>query len=210
MKPHIIPAILTSDLSDLKQTLAGLRGLTDWVSIDIADGIFVDSTTLTVNDLEAVDIPYKLELHLMVNNPESYFLHCSRVGAKRVFFHIEVLADVASAIAEAKSYKFEAGLALCPDTDLKLLAPFVDDIHSVLLMGVNPGTQGQDFIPATLDRIKQLKTNYPQIKVSVDGGLNPMTISQAAAAGADTLVVGSAIVKQSDFKQAFEYLKTKI
>lgn len=210
MKPYIIPAILTDNLSDLKRSLAELSGLTNWVSIDIADGVFVDSNTVTVAELENLDIPYKLEIHLMVNNPESYFLHCSKAGARRVFFHIEVLDDVAAAIAEAKSYKFEVGLALRPNTDLKVLTPFVNDVHSVLLLAVNPGSQGQDFIPATLDRIRQLKINYPEIKVAVDGGINPVTVGDVVAAGADILVVGSAIVKQPDVKQAFEYLKTKI
>ena len=210
MKPQIIPAILTSDQADLQNILARLVGLTDWVSIDIADGIFVDTTTLTVNDLRQSNIPFKLELHLMVNNPQSYFSSCRQVKARRVIFHLETVEDVYGAIAEAKSYDFEVGLALNPETDIQLLKPYVEDLDSVLLLSVRPGLQGQDFIPETLSKIKKIKINYPGLRVEVDGGIGIETIKQVVLAGADVLVVGSAIVKQSDFKEAIDNLKAKI
>lgn len=210
MKSQIIPAILTSDKKELQDILNRLVGLVHWVSIDIADGIFVDSTTLSIDDLAQVDIPFNLELHLMVNSPQSYFSACKRVGAKRVVFHIETVSDVANAIAEAKSNGFEVGLALASETDISLIKPYVDDIDSLLLLSVKPGYQGQTFIPETIGKLAKLKINYPKLRIEVDGGINLQTISQVAEAGADILTIGSAIVKQSDFKEAIENLKAKI
>ena len=210
MKPKIVPAILTDSKSDLQHTLDQLAGLTSWLSIDIADGVFVGQVTLSPAALAEVKIPFKLELHLMVNNPSSYLADCHKLGAQRVIFHIEAAGDTALTIDETKQYGLEVGLALNPETDLKEVTPFIDKVDAILLLAVNPGRQGQSFIPETIDRIKRLRIMAPKIKIEVDGGLNDQTIKAVAAAGADILVIGSAITKQDDVKAAIKNLKNQL
>ncbi len=210
MKAQIIPAILTDHKQELREQLERLSGLTDWLSIDIADGVFVDSVTLTPADLAEFNIPFKLELHLMVNNPQSYFLACNKLGAKRVIFHVEADGDVRQLLGQIKLYDFEVGLALNPHTELKAVAPFVEEVDAILLLAVWPGRQGQEFIPETIERIKRLKVIAPHVKIEVDGGVNRNNIKEVAAAGADILIVGSAIVGQSDYRQAIQSLESSI
>ena len=207
---EIIPAILTADPADLKTKLGKLEGLTNWVSIDIADGKFVANKTLAVSDLAGIQTSLSLEIHLMVNEPEKYFDDCQKAKAKRVVFQLEAAAKADQVLAKAKEFDFAIGIALKPATALIEVSPYLDRIDAVLLLGVDPGWQGQEFIPQTLERIQRLKKMAAKVKIEVDGGINADNIKQVAQAGADILVVGSAIVKQPDFGRAIENLKRLI
>lgn len=220
----IIPAILTNNVADLQSKLQQVQGLTDWVQIDIMDGKFVDNTSISIEDVFKVKPikDFSVEAHLMVQNPASYFLLCQENNIKRVIFHIETF-DMKNALSQAQKFSFQKGLALNPETPIKEIIPYIDKIDVAVLMSVNPGLQGQEFILETLQKISELKKIAPRLPIEVDGGINLNNIKMISEAGADYLVVGSGLFAASskavqphpgrevkDIKKHFEELKLKI
>jgi len=205
----IIPAILTNKREDLEDKLKNLTGLVDWIQIDIIDDKFVKNNSIQLKDLSKVnDIKnFNLEAHLMVENPEKYFIACQNAGIKRVIFHVEAIDNVHDTLKKAEAFSFQKGIALNPETHIKKMYPYLGNIDVVLLMGVNPGFQGQKFIPSTLNKIKEIKKIAPYIRVEVDGGINIKNIKKIADAGADYLVVGSSLWKSKNIKKQLSKLK---
>ena len=207
---EIIPAILTADAEDLKEKLEKLQGLTDWVQIDIGDGEFAPSETIGVKELASLKSDFKIGLHLMVSKPQDYLAAAKQAGVARVIFSIEAVDDPKALLEEIKSQGQEAGIALNPETPIEKVKPFLDQADTILLLSVNPGRQGQEFIPEVLTKIKNLKAVNSKIKIEADGGINLTNIKQVAEAGADYLVVGSAIVNQPDMARAINNLKSAL
>lgn len=208
----IIPAILTKDTADLKNKLEQIRGLTDWVQIDIADGKFVNNTSVALENISHIKLidDFSIEAHLMVLAPETYFLQCQKSKIKRVIFHIEAVDDVKKVLLKAEKFNFKKGLALNPKTPIKKIMPHIDEIELVVLMSVNPGLQGQKFILQTLDKIRELKKIAPQMKIEVDGGVNLGNIKMISDAGADYIVAGSNLFESKNIKERFKELQSKI
>ena len=207
---QIIPAILSTDLVEVKKKLTSLSGLTDWIQIDISDGEFVSSKTIAVEDLVGLESDFQIDLHLMVSQPQNYLAAAKQAGVARVIFPIESAADPVALLAAIKNQGQEAGIALNPETPIEKVKPFLDQADAILLLSVNPGRQGQEFIPEVLTKIKNLKAVNSKIKIEADGGINLTNIKQVAEAGADYLVVGSAIVGQSDMAAAINNLKSAL
>ena len=206
----IIPAILTDDPADLKEKLQALRGVTDWIQIDIMDGEFVEWRSVSLEEVAEAKPAFDLDIHLMVNDPQHYFLACQKLGAKRVIFQLEGSRHPGPALKALYHLGIERGVALRPDTSLDKLKPHLDHLDVVLLLSVQPGRQGQQFIPATLDKIEKLKGIKPEVKVEVDGGVNAENIVDIAQAGADYIVVGSSIIKTADPTKSFKELQKLI
>ena len=207
---QIIPAILTDNPDELNMKLASLVGLTDWVQIDIMDGIFVPQTSIGLEELAGQKPPFKLDIHLMVNNPQQYLGGCRRAGAKRVIFHLEGAGNPETVLDQLGALGFERGIALRPQTSFRDLEPYLDHVDVILLMSVEPGKQGQTFIPETAERIHRLRQIAPRVKIEVDGGINADNILAVAEAGADYLAIGSAILNAPDVAAAIERLKAKL
>lgn len=209
--PKIIPAILTSDVTDLTHKLSQLQGFADWVQIDMMDGTLVANATITLEDLSQVKIAknFSLEVHLMVLNPASYFPQCQQNNIKRVIFHIEA-GDTKKILSEAQKFDFQKGIALNPETSIAKVMPLIQEIDVVVLMSVNPGLQGQAFMPETLDKIKELKKRAPKVKVEIDGGVNLENINMAGDAGADYVVIGSSLFEAENVKKRFEELSRQV
>ncbi|MFH0952443.1 MAG: ribulose-phosphate 3-epimerase [Patescibacteria group bacterium] len=206
---QVVPAILTDQTAELENTLAKLRGLTEWVQIDIMDGRFVPNRSITLEDLAKTKPQFNLEIDLMTEEPAGYFKDCEKVKAKRVYWHYET-GDIEATIAEARKYSFATGLSLNPDTPVDKTRPYIDKIDTVLLMSVIPGAQSNPFIEDTYDRIKQLKTMAPDLPIAVDGGVNLDNIEKLFTAGADICAVGSAIIKTNDYQEAIAAFREKI
>ncbi|MEK7510573.1 MAG: ribulose-phosphate 3-epimerase [Patescibacteria group bacterium] len=190
---RIIPAILTSDPIDLRKKLEFLKGHTNWVQIDIMDGKFVPNASVSIFELGEAYEYFNLELHLMVENPEQYFQDCDGAGAKRVFFHYEAAPNLQETLAKAKQHQFHIGLALNPTTDVKSVTPYLKEIDSVLVLAVNPGFQGQEFIPSVLQKVKEIRELSPEILIGIDGGINESNIKQVFSTKIDYAAVGSGI-----------------
>ena len=138
----------------------------------------------------------------MVEEPLDYLEECKKVGAKRILFHIESKDDPREVIKKCEELGLEKGIAINPEASLESIKPYLGKVDLVLFLGVKPGWQGQGFIPSVLDNIKKLRENS-QVKIQVDGGIKIDNVLDIAEAGADYLVVGSAIVGNEDIEGAF-------
>jgi len=207
---RIIPAILTDNRSQLRAMVGTLSRFSDWIQIDIADGEFVENKTVTVEALADLHTSALLEVHLMTEQPEQFFLACQRAGVRRVIFHLEAAEQPGKLLDQLDELGLEKGIAINPETPIELLLPYVERIDVALLLSVHPGWQGQNFLPQTIDRVRQFRSSYPMVIIEVDGGLNAETIGAVAQAGADYLVVGSAIVKADDPAEAYRRLSQQL
>jgi len=206
----VVPAILTNDLSQLREQLEMLEGKVSWVQIDIMDGEFVPTRSVRLSELQGITHSLNLEIHLMVKNPEVYFASCSEVGAKRVYFHLEGTQDPAKVLSAMKQYDFQKGIAINPETAVKDAAPFFADIDALLLLSVVPGAQGHEFIPQVTEKVAVAKALKEGLLVGMDGGISKDNIETAFEKGADYVVVGSSIWRAQDPLSAFNELSEMV
>jgi ribulose-phosphate 3-epimerase len=190
---EIIPAILTDDYQNLIQKLATLEGQTSWVQLDYVDGAFAPDKTLSLEQLTEVRGSFSVELHLMTNTPEEDLAILLERNLDRLVVPIETLTDPAEFLNKAKGNGFEVCFGLNPKTPVKTLEPYLSRIDGALLLSVEPGKQGQEFITETVNKISDLKALDEHIPIEVDGGLNTKIVHTLIAAGASRLVVGSAV-----------------
>lgn len=205
MKSHIIPAILTNSLSELTEKVRVCEQFASAVHIDIADSQLVANTTVSLTDALTVKTGLPREFHLMVVNPSMIF-NQSFAALDRVIIHVEALTNAAM-IADWRNQLGERlVLAINPSTSLTAwLTPF-KLVDRVVVMGVEPGFQGAPFIPETITRVRELRLVCPDLEITVDGGVGPQTIEPLIAAGANRLIVGSAIWQTADPVQAYQHL----
>lgn len=183
----------------------------DYIHIDIMDGKFVENKTWTFSEIKKItSYSHKpLDVHLMVDKPSKYIEDYALLNANDIIFHYEAVKDVNEMINLIKGYGLKAGIAINPDTDVKVLFPYLKDLDLVLIMSVFPGASGQSFIENTPDRIKELKEEIinQNVKtiISVDGGVNNETALLCKEAGVDMLVSASYI--HQDIINNIEILK---
>lgn len=205
----IIPTILTDDSDEALEQIEALRGVADWLQIDVMDGTMTEDSTFDLYDLVGELDDFNVEVHLMVDNPEEYFDACETLGVDRVYFHIEAV-ESPSFVLEKMGYKaFERGIAVSPQTDIDSIIPYIDDVQAVQIMTVNPGKQGQAFMSDMLDKIEEVKGDYPDKWVCVDGGVNENNLDEVVNSGADAAGVGSAVMKNKDIGKAYEELASR-
>ena len=186
------------------------ESVADYIHLDIMDGKFVPVKNYdftTINYLFA-GIKKDLDVHLMVENPLDEVKKYVLLNPKYITFHIEAIANVNEIINYIHSKGIKAGLAINPDTDIDLIKPYLNDIDLVLVMSVNPGYGGQDFIESSIDKIdelNELKKDYNFI-VSVDGGINDRTIKYVDT---DIAVSGAYVCTEENFNKQINNLKTK-
>ncbi|MBN1779240.1 MAG: ribulose-phosphate 3-epimerase [Candidatus Buchananbacteria bacterium] len=207
---QIIPAILSEDKAELEAELSKLNGLTDWLQIDVADGLFVSTRTVEVLDLVGFHFKSYLEFHLMTLHPEKYIADCQAVGAKRIVFQLEAVNNPTDLLNQIKSMGMEAGLALKPETPIEKVIPYLNFVDVVLLLTVSPGKQGQALKPNVLQKISALRKIDQRLKIEVDGGINLNNVVSVVSAGADYLVVGSAILQSNDIPRMIDKFLAKI
>lgn len=203
----VIPAILTEDLNELKAKLELFHEKSQWMHIDIMDGKFVPNTSVSLFALGDAHEFFNLEIHLMVQNPETYLEDCKEVGAKRVVVHAESVQDIPVFLEKAKSFEFQTIVALNPET---IISGFPKELKGVLLMAIQPGFQGQEFLPLVLQKIAETKKLSSGLLVGIDGGVKKENIQSIFQAGADYAVVGSAIMQNPDPVAAFKELEEMV
>ena len=207
---NILPAILTADIEEAKKHIQSVSGLTDYFHVDIADGKFVSNTTFAISELAQLSELGKLEVHLMVENPQTYFEDCKAAQAQRVFFHMESTDDPGAVLKAMEEYPFERGVVLGSETPVSAIVPFKQDIDSVLIMSIKAGFQRQPFIKETLVKIGQVKEVASDMPAGLDGGINALTIALARESGADFVVIGSGIFGQGNPAAALKKLQAMI
>jgi ribulose-phosphate 3-epimerase len=202
----IAPSILSADFSDLRSALNLCdAGMADYIHIDVMDNHFVPNLTIgpaVVKSIRFVSKTY-FDVHLMVTNPRGLLNSFAKAGANGITFHIEAVDNPGSLIDQIKSLKLEVGISLKPATPLEKITPFLDQIDRVLIMSVEPGFGGQNFIESSLEKINLLhqmllKYKLDRVEIEVDGGIKLENALDVINAGADALVVGSGIFKNDD------------
>jgi ribulose-phosphate 3-epimerase len=201
----IAPSILSADFTRLgEQVLAVEAAGLDRVQIDVMDGRFVPNITFGALAVKALRPLTRLvlEVHLMVEPPEDFIERFAGAGADTIIIHQEATAHLHRAIEQIHSQGKKAGVAVNPATSATAILEVLADVQLVLVMTVNPGFGGQEFIPETLPKIRQVREAIErhglQCEVEVDGGINEETVPLVVEAGADVLVAGSAVFGAED------------
>jgi ribulose-phosphate 3-epimerase len=190
---EIIPAILANNSADLRHKFELLRGLTEWVQVDIMDGAFVPNTSVAIEEVAPYAQNFSIEAHLMVTDPLSLLDRCKVAGVKRVIFHLESTGAHEKVLECMESLGLEKGVALNPETPLEAVKPLLASVDMILLLGVHPGFQGQEFLPETLEKVRGLHGLDSRVIIGVDGGVSERNAQEIIESGASRLIVGSAL-----------------
>ena len=204
MKYELAPSILSFDLTTLSSEVPRLiTAGAHIVHLDVMDGQFVPPITfgdvLAANIRNHTNAP--MEAHLMTLTPERHFDAFIKAGCKRIIFHIEATTHAHRLVQYLKSKGIEAGVAINPGTPVSAIEAILQDIDLALVMTVNPGWGGQSFISSTLDKIRTIRGRYPDLDIQVDGGVDPKTLPQIIAAGANVFVVGSYLLRAPSLEE---------
>ena len=182
------------------------EAFTDRVQVDIMDGRFVPSESISAEDLARVKTRLFVEVHLMVMEPEAHLEAFLEAGAGRVVFHYEATSSPSRTIALARHLGLGVGVALNPRTPVLEARPVFGEVDFVLLLSVDPGFYGSPFIPSVLEKVKVLRPFFPG-EIGMDGGIKAENIRQVKEAGADYACIGSGIFRSPDSARAYRELR---
>jgi ribulose-phosphate 3-epimerase len=214
----ILPAIIGKDFDEVEDKIFDVENFVTWVHIDIMDGVFTPAETWPFVDIK--ESPKELynidtirtdnvraEVHLMTKHPEKSLSKWIEAGADRVMLHYESTDEetLSNIFTELTDTEVESGIVLKYETPITVLDSFIDQIDVVQLMSIAKiGSYGLPFEDGIYDKIKSLRARYPGVTISVDGGVNLENASKLIQAGADYLVVGSAIFKSENIEQTIK------
>jgi len=214
----IAPSILSADFARLGDEVeAVLTAGADVVHFDVMDNHYVPNLTIgpmVCKALRDYGITAPIDVHLMVTPVDGMIQQFADAGASIITFHPEATDHIDRSLQLIRSLGCEAGLVFNPATPLHYLDYVMDKLDQILLMSVNPGFGGQSFIPATLDKLKQVRQRIDAsghaIRLEVDGGVKVDNIAAVAAAGADMFVAGSAIFNQPNYQQVIQAMRAEL
>jgi ribulose-phosphate 3-epimerase len=203
---RVVPAILTEDPKTLEKMLRQAATFTDYVQIDIMDGKFVPSRSVSAEQIGAIKSKIKWEVHLMVVKPERQLEKFMEAGARRAIFHYEATDVPEQVITMAQKVGLEVGMAVNPETSITKILPLTGLLDCVLFLSVNPGFYGARFIPEVPNKIRDLRQARPRLEIGIDGGIKDSNIAQIAKTGVNYICVGSAVFQQPQPGEAYRKL----
>lgn len=215
MTVKIAPSILSADFRELGNEIRKVEAAgADLIHIDVMDGHFVPNITIGPLVVKACRKITKLPLdvHLMIENPDRYIPDFAKAGADIITVHVETSKNLDSDLELISRNGVKAGVVVNPATPVEAVFHVLDKVAMVLLMSVNPGFEGQKFMPEVLPKIKALKSEVVRrqlsVDIEVDGGINLDTYKEVVKAGANVLVAGSAVFYAPDYQAVIKQLKS--
>lgn len=205
MKRIIAPSVLSADFGHLERDVKMVtRSVAEWVHVDVMDGVFVPNISFGFPVLSAIRkaTDKVVDVHLMITEPERYVARFAAAGADWVTFHLEATEQVGECIRLIRERGAKVGISIKPKTPVESLREWISQIDMVLVMSVEPGFGGQQFIPESLDRIREVRLMAEQLNpsliIEVDGGISSANAAQLYEAGANALVAGSSVFKAAN------------
>lgn len=209
MTLQLAPSILSCSYRDMADSIQQMiDGGAEWIHYDVMDGQFVPPITFGAQLVKDMPKGTGLEAHLMTLTPERHFEAFIEAGCKRIIFHAEATMHAHRLVQDLHSRGVQAGLAINPGTPIEAAIPLLSDLDLVLVMTVNPGWGGQEFIEECLEKVRRVRELAPDLDIEVDGGIDPSTIGRAWGAGANVFVAGSFIARSSSIPGAMRELRS--
>ncbi len=213
----IAPSILSADFSVLGEEIAAVEAAgADWIHIDVMDGHFVPNITMgpgVVKSLRKMTV-LPFDVHLMIESPEQYIQPFAEAGSDRITVHMEALIHLHQTVSQIKELGLKAGVSLNPATPLSFVESILTDIDLLLIMTVNPGFGGQQFIKTMLPKIRQARELIdrfaPAVLLEVDGGVTLTNLPAILKAGADVLVAGASIFGSGNYRDTIGKMKASM
>lgn len=201
---EIIPAIIAKSQLELEEKINKIKELSRRIQLDIMDGVFVPNESLDF-DFKLPEIGSRFEAHLMIKYPDKW-VENNWKKVETILVPIESCQNPRQVIDFLKG-KRKLGFALNPETSLKKIKDYLNELDIILIMTVYPGFYGAGFLPAALEKVKELRKLKPKLDIEVDGGINPQTIKMAIEAGANFLVSGSFVMNSQNPEEAIKTLE---
>ena len=210
----VAPSILSGDFAAMGKTVADVESWgADWIHFDVMDGIYVPNITFGMPMCRAIrkHTTLPLDVHLMITKPERYVEEFCRAGADIVTFHPDASEDVRGTLLKIQALGKKAGLVLSPDKGTEWIAPYLDIVDMILIMGVYPGFGGQKLIEASLEKAREvyrmIQAQGRQVDLELDGGVTLENAREIVGCGVNVLVAGSSVFNHSNPSEAVQILR---